>query len=341
MSIEKHIVSKDESVYEAWPDVVQTQSGKLVCVFAECTAHTDRSGTRLAICRSDDRGRSWSQKEYLTEKGIHENYFNCPRITRLRDGRLAITCDRVSGRFDSADNAEIYIWYGDSEGLHWESPQVLPFRGIVPDKLLQLESGRLILSNHRGNPATGKPEQHLWYSDDGGTSWSSEVTVAADPRYALCEVSILDCGGNTLVAFLRENSCLGYDILKTISHDGGETWSELIPTGMSAGHRPTAGFLKDGRVMVTYRFIPVMPHSVFAAFFTRETALSEQRPRKDLRIMPLDYDRNASPDLGYTGWTQFEDGEIYVVNYIKDDSSKAHIRGYSFRPEDVVLPEGD
>ena len=57
------------------------------------------------------------------------------------------------------------------------------------------------------------------------------------------------------------------------------------------------------------------------------------------RIFPLDYDRNPAPDLGYTGWTQFDDGEIYVVNYIKDDADKAYIRGYSFYPTDVMLPE--
>lgn len=337
MPMEKHIVSKDPGVYEAWPDVVQTENGRLVCVFAECTHHEDRSGARLAICTSDDRGRTWSTKRYLTEKGTKTDYFNCPRISALRDGRLAIVCDRIHGGFDAADKAELYLWYGDGE--HWDAPKVYPFRGIVPDKLLQLESGRLILSNHRGNPATGQPEQHLWYSDDGGVTWSREITVAADPKYALCEANILDCGGGVLVAFLRENSRLGYDIFKTISYNSGESWSELIPTGMCAGHRPTAGFLRDGRVMVTYRFIPVWMHSIFAAFFTRETALSAARPRKDLRVMPLDYDRNPTPDLGYTGWAQFDDGEIYVVNYIKDDSSKAHIRGYSFRPEDVILPQ--
>ena len=218
MSIEKHTVSRDEAVYEAWPDVAQTETGRLVCVFAECTHHEDRTGARLVIRTSDDRGRSWSEKRYLTEKGTRTEYFNCPRISRLRDGRLAIVCDRIHGGFDTAEKAEIYVWYGDGES--WDAPIIYPFRGIVPDKLLQLESGRLILSSHRGNPATGQPEQHLWYSDDGGKTWSEEVTVAADPRYALREGNILDCGGNTLVAFLRENSRLGYDILKTISHDG-------------------------------------------------------------------------------------------------------------------------
>ena len=33
MSLQKFIVSKDDSIYEAWPDLVQTDSGKLICVF--------------------------------------------------------------------------------------------------------------------------------------------------------------------------------------------------------------------------------------------------------------------------------------------------------------------
>ena len=84
-----------------------------------------------------------------------------------------------------------------------------------------------------------------------------------------------------------------------------------------------------------------MEHKIclFAAFLQPEELKKTERTEQRVRIMPLDYDRNPAPDLGYTGWTQFEDGEIYVVNYIKDDSDKAHIRGYSFYPDDVVLPE--
>jgi len=34
---------------------------------------------------------------------------------------------------------------------------------------------------------------------------------------------------------------------------------------------------------------------------------------------------------------QFDDCEIYVVNYILDDAPKAQIRGYSLRAEDFLL----
>ncbi|MBQ9544627.1 MAG: exo-alpha-sialidase, partial [Clostridia bacterium] len=164
------------------------------------------------------------------------------------------------------------------------------------------------------------------------------VTVAADERYNLSEVSVIECEPGVLAAFLRENSCAGYPILKTFSYDNGETWSELYPTPMDGGHRPTAGFLKNGRIMVTYRYIPSSTQNVFAAIMSKRSVLGTER-KHGIRIMPLDYDRHPKPDLGYTGWVQFDDGEIYVVNYIKDDSEKAHIRGYSFFPDDIVLPE--
>ena len=143
-------------------------------------------------------------------------------------------------------------------------------------------------------------------------------------------VELVDGPRNKLVAFLRENSLKGYPILKCLSADGGKTWSEIFKTSMDSGHRPVAGFLADGRVLVTYRYIPSGTQNLFAAFMSRETIEATGRREQRVRIMPLDYDRNPSPDIGYTGWVQFEDGEIYIVNYIKDDADKAFIRGYSF-----------
>jgi len=334
--IQKFNVSRDDSIYEAWPDVILTDGGKLICVFSECEHHKNREGARIMITESLDRGRMWSEKRPLTEKGHAGEYFNCARISKLGDGSLAIICDKVYGNENK--RAEIWLWRGDAEGREWGEPQIFPFCGIVPDKFLQLGSGRLIIAAHFKSPDTGKLEQYLWYSDDAGKTWSDRVTIAADGKYNLCEVSILEYEDNKLVAYLRENSVKGYPILKVLSADGGETWSEIYGTSMDSGHRPAAGFLADGSIMVTYRYIPSGTQNMFAAFMSRETIEATGRRDQRVRVMPLDYDRNPSPDIGYTGWVQFEDGEIYVVNYIKDDADKAYIRGYSFYPLDVLLP---
>lgn len=167
MAIQKFTVSRDDSIYEAWPDLVQTDSGKLICLFSECRHHLDREDARIVLTESLDRGSTWSPKRPLTEKGKRNSYFNCARISKLRDGRLAVICDKLTC-FDKDDTALTYVWYGDSESITWSEPVILPFNGIVPDKLSELKNGRLIISNHSRNTENNQLEQHLWYSDDRG-----------------------------------------------------------------------------------------------------------------------------------------------------------------------------
>lgn len=336
MPIQKFKVSVDKDWYLAWPDLVQTNSGKLICVFTQCVHHVDRTGSRIVYCESTDRGRNWSEPKGLTVRGSKTEHFNCARISKLRDGKLVILVDKCYGN-ERGGLKEMYYWVSDSEGTRWEGPAKLPFHGYCPDKLLQLENGRILVAAQDYQYAEGNLEQYLWYSDDNMQTWSEKVVMAADSRYNLCEVSILPCGEGTLVAFLRENSRKGYPVLKVISKDNGQTWSDIYETPMDCGHRPISGFLHDGRVMITYRYIPYWQQNLFTAFMDSKYLFETDR-QYNMRIMPLDYDRSSAPDLGYTGWTQFEDGEIYVVTYIKDDAPKAQIRGYSFYPSDVVLP---
>jgi len=75
--IERFTVSRDDRIYEAWPDVAMARSGRLVCVFAECTHHSDRGYTRVMLATSDDRGRTWAPKRPLTE-GLHGEHRKTP-----------------------------------------------------------------------------------------------------------------------------------------------------------------------------------------------------------------------------------------------------------------------
>lgn len=344
--IQKFSISNDPAMYEAWPDVVLTGSGKLVCIFSECTHHGNRDYTRIMLSDSGDRGRHWSPKRPLTEgtRGL-PYYYNCARISRLRDGRLVVVVDRIpaDGGESRAARAENVLYFSADDGESWSGPVGTPLCGIVPDKLLELENGRRIISAH--HHVNGKLAQFLRYSDDGGESWSDPVTVGLDPALNLCEVSILPMGKGTLVAFLRENSAMGYDCKKTISHDNGETWGPVIDFPLPGCHRPVAGFLRDGRIFITYRFMQggkgwlgAWTQNFFGALTDRESVLASRRDESTARIMPIDYDRSPLSDLGYSGWVQFPDGELYIVNYIVDDAlDKGQIRGYALRPEEFAL----
>ena len=188
----------------------------------------------------------------------------------------------------------------------------------MPDKLKQLKNGRLLIAAHMRNQQTEKLEQYLWYSDDNGQTWSDRVTVAASPDYNLCEVSILECEDGMLVAFLRENSYKGYDMMKCISYDSGETWSELMCTSIDCGHRPVSGFLQDGTVMVTYRFIPAGTQNMFAAFLRATEYRSRSSPRSShssiftgilaaellvkKAVMPLSFRHFSTSGYGFFRW---------------------------------------
>jgi len=342
--IRKFTISNDPEVYEAWPDVLLTKTGKLLCVFSECAHHCDRSHTRVMLTESLDRGRSWSPKRPLTEGTRGKPYYyNCARISALRDGRLVVAVDRCrTDKFDQG--GDVLLYFSGDDGASWSEPMETPVSGIVPDKLLELASGRWLLAAHAKDEPLGVLAQRLWYSDDKGKSWNGPVIVGREPGLNLCEASILPLDG-ALVAFMRENSLRGLGCFKAISRDDGETWSKVVEFPLPGCHRPTVGRLSSGEVLITHRFLQGgkggfghLTQNLFAAITDIESCLAAKRQDAWARILPLDFDRSPHSDTGYSGWAQFDDGEIYVVNYIVDDAPKAQIRGYSLNLSDFVLP---
>ena len=344
--IKTFTISRDDTVYQAWPDMALTRSGKLICVFSACDRHWPRSETRIMLCESSDRGRTWSEKRPLTDPGnLPEAIWNCPRITALRDGRLAVVVDRNPGQEDADETLlQNYMLFSEDDGRTWTSPALLPVHGIVPDKLLELDNGRWLLACQIKDAETGCLVQRLWRSDDQGASWQGPVTVGAQAGLDLCEASILQVDGPNLVAFMRENSFQGLDCYKTLSNDYGETWSDPIRFPLPGCHRPVAGFLDDGSILITYRFMQggkgwlgAWTQNFFAALTDKESALAPERAGAATRILPIDFDRSPQADLGYSGWVQFDNGEIYIVNYIVDDAPKAQLRGYALQPSEFLI----
>ena len=345
MNIEKICISNDPAMYEAWPDLVLTPTGKLLCVFTECKHHKDRSYTRIMLTDSVDNGRTWSPKRPLTEGTAGLSYsYNCARISALSDGRLVVIVDRVpeTGEKAAAD-AVNRLYFSSDDGVSWSEPVETPLRGIVPDKLRELDNGRWISSAHY--KVKGNLTQFCRWSDDQGKTWSDEIVIGYDRRYNLCEVCILPFGGGKLVAFMRENSGLGRDCIKSISYDNGETWSPLVEFPLPGCHRPVAGILNDGRIFITYRFMQggnsnfgFWTQNFFGAITDRDSVFAVRRSDSGTRIIPIDFDRSPLSDLGYSGWVQLPDGSVYIASYIVDDAiDKGQIRGYRLKVDDFIL----
>jgi len=148
----------------------------------------------------------------------------------------------------------------------------------------------------------------------------------------LCEAGLVELPGGELVAYMRENSGRGWPAFKSISRDGGRTWQGPYETLIGGAHRPTAGLLPTGEVLVTYRYHHGRGARHLNTFAYLESAASALEPdvtKQSGIVLPLDHDRSDHADSGYTGWVVLPDGvTIFVVNYIVDDAPKAQIRGY-------------
>lgn len=342
--IRQHMISRDDAVYECFPDVALNARGELLCVYRESEHHADLRSSRLVLRRSGDGGESWGEKTALTPTGEPSFAYNCPRISTLPDGSMVILCDILDRRVGESRlvHCEQHIWRSTDGGESWTEPEALPFVGIVPDKYQVLSSGRHLFGIHAKNDRTGKLEQYAYYSDDGGKSWT-KVLVASDERYNLCEVSMVEVKPGVVVAFMRENSGLGYSCKKAISFDGGTTWDGVYDTNIDCCHRPAAGLYAPDGLFMTYRYMQggkgwlgSWTQNLFGAFFDMDSALAKERSEQAARIFPISYDRSTKADTGYSGWVRLPDGRFYVVNYLLDDAPKAQIRGFSFTIEDVI-----
>ena len=347
MSIEKTTISRDDRIYEPFPDVARLPSGKLICIYRESDGHTVRRFSNIVIRSSIDGGYTWSRRRALVEAGLNEDgvvlKWNSPRIQRMQDGRVLALCDVFPCPPDEntdLTNARTVFWWSEDGGETWSEPQHTPVFGIVPDRVVELPSGSWLLATTvrmRGTQydRQGSITQITHRSEDGGRTWQGPFIVAHDERYRLCEGSTLLLPDGELICYMRENSHLGLPGFKAFSQDEGRTWEGVYETRMGGCHRPVAGLLPSGKILVTYRYLPA--HSAKNTFAYLETV--ESAKTRDLReqrgiVLPLDHDRSARADGGYTGWAVLHDGRIFCVNYVVDDAPQAQVRGYWFDETD-------
>lgn len=379
--VETHTVSRDDEITERAPDIALTDSGVLVCVFHQSVHHGVGSAghCRIMATRSLDRGRSWRPKRPLTpsDDDRPDPGYHAPRVVSLGGDRLvAVTANSreqtdPDGEFQAT--TAVQLRESDDAGESWNEPREPPTESVmescaVPELevLSGTHDGRWILSGSGRRRGDDTWVVHAITSDDAGETWNGPTTIAADPDLELTEPSIVELPGGELVCFMREDSRQGMDAYKAISEDGGDSWEGPYRMPLPGVHRPVAGMLNSGTVLITYRFhqggrLATGAQNTFGALTDVESCLAREREGAHTEIMPIDHDSSYCPDTGYTGWVQFDDAtywsredEIYVVNYIKDDAPhlqvrdpedydgrladapKAHIRGYSLHEHEFI-----
>ncbi len=245
---ERHVtIARSDGDYISFPDVCLTRGGRLLCAYRVADAHVAKRA-RLEVKSSDDRGRTWSAAQVLAPTAGH-----CPRLSVLEDGTVLLLCDGFPGG--------TALFRSEDEGRTWSAPTMHPFRHGIPDRPVRIGASTLLTAGHRHiggavSPVIGQApsEQVMYRSDDLGKSWREWSLLACDPNLVLCEVSQFRMPDGSLRAFLRENSGCQEPTYRTASFDEGASWTPVQGTPM-IGHRPCAGLLRSGQVLVTYRHV--------------------------------------------------------------------------------------
>jgi hypothetical protein len=251
----KHVtIFRKPGVHAGFPDVAQAGQDRLVCVWRN-GSHTGGKGG-LSLAYSNDLGKTWSEDSLFTELKV-----NCPRLQRLKDGSILLIADKASGGNQYVARWDYVMWSSSNGGHNWTGEQWLRTAkaggpgGPVHSRILELSDGSWILSASSFTKLSdGRTAEKLEFyrSLDRSQTWSYWSGPLAYPPFCLSEPSTLEIDPGHLIVYARESRSDGMPGVKGYSSDYGKTWQyHDLPFPITG--RTCAGFLKDGRVMVTFR----------------------------------------------------------------------------------------
>lgn len=212
--------------------IVQRKDGSLLLAWTEfyTSQGEDHGPARIVGRISADGGRTWGEKYTLVENDGGMNVMEV-NFMRLRGGDLALFhCQKNT---ESSD-CRIMMRTSADDGKTWSAAKQLSpagkYTGLTNGRCIRLRSGRIVLE------AWEDGDSFCVLSDDDGGTWreSQRVRPASGKCYEPACIELED--GRVMMLMRTE---LGGQN-KSLSQDGGQTWSEPVPTPLVGSAAPVA-----------------------------------------------------------------------------------------------------
>lgn len=220
--------------------IIQLKDGSLLLGWTDFYAGNgaDHGPARIAGKTSSDGGRTWSEKRTLIENDGGCNVMEV-NFLRLKSGAIALFyCQKNSEEKD----CRVMMRTSEDEGKTWgAAKQMSPagkYTGLTNGRCIRLRSGRILLEAWEGG------DSYCCLSDDEGATWHDGKRVK--PSGGDCyEPACIELKDGRVMMMMRTGIGGQY---KSISSDGGETWSEPVATALvgtaapvSLSRMPTSG----------------------------------------------------------------------------------------------------
>lgn len=207
----------------------------------------DHGPARISGKLSNDKGRTWGEKYTLIENDGGCNVMEV-NFLRLTTGELALFyCQKNT---ESTD-CRIMMRTSSDEGKTWINPKQLSdsgkYTGLTNGRSIRLRSGRILLEAWEGGYC------YCVLSDDDGKTWRESQHIK--PAGGECfENACIELKDGKVLMLMRTG--LGGQF-KSISSDGGETWSDPVITQLAG----TAAPVSISRIPKTDDLLAIWTHN--------------------------------------------------------------------------------
>ncbi len=229
-------------------DFIQLADGRVLFIYTRFSSGgSDHDKADLVSRVSADEGVTWSDEDQIVVSNEGDWNVMSVSLLRLADGRIALFYLRKN----SLTDCRPMVRFSTDEAASWSKPTlIIPdseigYHVLNNDRVIQLQSGRLVvpvaLHNRPGWPGPDwKGEIACYLSDDAGASWrrsqtSQKAADAAGTRVTAQEPGVVELKDGRILLWIRTDRGQQY---RSISSDGGETWSAFEPMGVASPNSP-------------------------------------------------------------------------------------------------------
>jgi hypothetical protein len=315
------------------PDVARVADSRLLLVYERFAGELparDYDTACIASKVSENDGYDWDDGDLLVTAPDGAINVNSPSLTILGDRKVLLT---YAAR-ESIGRQALYAVRSNDAGTTWSAPLAVTdpngFYSTHNATTLRISTGRILLPAARWHNVADDPMIHnqvtfdglCYYSDDEGESWHAGQPLIAEEFAHPSEGTLAESADGSVVALVP--SGMGA-VHRSVSTDGGQTWSEASPTELVCPPTPVsmARIPEDGRLVVFWHPLPF-----YSKPKVKKNAGYYQRT-------PLVSAISSDEGLSWSNWVVHEKG----LNRSYEDVAIRFIDGSAFVPFFLCRPD--